>query len=36
MATHDVATLERALGVFERVKHEFEAEHGPLPGPERD
>jgi 8-amino-7-oxononanoate synthase len=31
MATHDEATLERALEVFERVKREFEAEHGPLP-----
>ena len=31
MATHDEATLERALGIFERVKREFEAEHGPLP-----
>ncbi|HEX3519290.1 MAG TPA: aminotransferase class I/II-fold pyridoxal phosphate-dependent enzyme [Solirubrobacteraceae bacterium] len=34
MATHDAPTLERALDTFERVKHEFEAEHGPLPGPE--
>ena len=33
MATHDRATLDRALEVFERVKREFEAEHGPLPGP---
>jgi 8-amino-7-oxononanoate synthase len=33
MATHDSATLDRALEVFARVKHEFEAEHGPLPGP---
>jgi 8-amino-7-oxononanoate synthase len=33
MATHDTATLDRALDVFERVKREFEAEHGPLPGP---
>ena len=33
MATHDRATLDRALAVFERVKREFEAEHGPLPGP---
>jgi 8-amino-7-oxononanoate synthase len=31
MATHDAATLDRALEVFARVKHEFEAEHGPLP-----
>ena len=34
MATHDAATLDRALDVFARVKREFEAEHGPLPGPE--
>jgi 8-amino-7-oxononanoate synthase len=33
MATHDEATLQRALDVFARVKVEFEAEHGPLPGP---
>jgi 8-amino-7-oxononanoate synthase len=33
MATHDRATLDRALDVFERVKREFEAEHGPLPEP---
>ena len=25
--------LDRALAVFARVKSEFEAEHGPLPGP---
>jgi 8-amino-7-oxononanoate synthase len=31
MATHDAATLDRALGAFERVKSVFEAEHGPLP-----
>jgi 8-amino-7-oxononanoate synthase len=31
MATHDTATLDRALEVFGRVKLEFEAEHGPLP-----
>jgi 8-amino-7-oxononanoate synthase len=35
MATHDEATLERALAVFEQVKREFESENGPLPGPER-
>jgi 8-amino-7-oxononanoate synthase len=35
MATHDRSTLDRALEVFERVKREFEAEHGPLPGPEQ-
>jgi 8-amino-7-oxononanoate synthase len=34
MATHDRATLDRALDVFATVKREFEAEHGPLPGPE--
>ena len=33
MATHDEATLDRALDAFARVKREFEAEHGPLPGP---
>jgi 8-amino-7-oxononanoate synthase len=33
MATHDHETLDRALEVFARVKLEFEAEHGPLPGP---
>jgi 8-amino-7-oxononanoate synthase len=33
MATHDATTLELALEVFGRVKREFEAEHGPLPGP---
>jgi 8-amino-7-oxononanoate synthase len=31
MATHDRPTLDRALDVFEKVKREFEAEHGPLP-----
>jgi 8-amino-7-oxononanoate synthase len=36
MATHDEATLDRALEVFERVKPEFESEHGPLPGPQLD
>ena len=36
MATHDRPTLDRALAVFERVKREFEAEHGPLPGPNDD
>jgi 8-amino-7-oxononanoate synthase len=34
MATHDRPTLDRALEAFARVKREFEAEHGPLPGPE--
>jgi len=32
MATHDPATLERALEIFGAVKRTFEAEHGPLPG----
>jgi 8-amino-7-oxononanoate synthase len=31
MATHDRATLDRALDAFGRVKSAFEAEHGPLP-----
>jgi len=35
MATHDGATLDRALETFARVKREFEAEHGALPGPQR-
>jgi 8-amino-7-oxononanoate synthase len=35
MATHDRPTLDRALEVFATVKREFEAEHGPLPGPDR-
>jgi 8-amino-7-oxononanoate synthase len=33
MATHDRATLDRALAVFGQVKRSFEAEHGPLPSP---
>jgi len=33
MATHDSATLDRALDSFSAVKTAFEAEHGPLPGP---
>ncbi|HTR89234.1 MAG TPA: hypothetical protein VMG62_03880, partial [Solirubrobacteraceae bacterium] len=33
MATHDQPTLREALAVFARVKREFEAQHGPLPGP---
>jgi 8-amino-7-oxononanoate synthase len=33
MATHDTATLDRALEAFATVKRSFEAEHGPLPGP---
>ncbi len=31
MATHDRATLDRALEAFASVKAAFEAEHGPLP-----
>jgi 8-amino-7-oxononanoate synthase len=31
MATHDRATLDRALDIFGEVKRSFEAEHGPLP-----
>jgi 8-amino-7-oxononanoate synthase len=34
MATHDEATIDRALEVFAQVKQSFEVEHGPLPGPE--
>jgi 8-amino-7-oxononanoate synthase len=34
MATHDLPTLDRALEVFAEVKRGFEAEHGPLPGPQ--
>jgi 7-keto-8-aminopelargonate synthetase-like enzyme len=34
MATHDRATLDRALTAFGEVKQSFEAEHGPLPGAE--
>jgi 8-amino-7-oxononanoate synthase len=33
MATHDRATIDRALQAFATVKADFEAEHGPLPGP---
>jgi 8-amino-7-oxononanoate synthase len=33
MATHDRATLDRALDAFRTVKRDFEAEHGPLPAP---
>jgi 8-amino-7-oxononanoate synthase len=33
MATHDEAVIDRALDAFARVKRNFEAEHGPLPGP---
>jgi 8-amino-7-oxononanoate synthase len=31
MATHDRATLDRAMEIFAEVKSAFEAEHGPLP-----
>jgi 8-amino-7-oxononanoate synthase len=33
MATHDRATLDRALAAFGAVKAAFEVEHGPLPAP---
>jgi 8-amino-7-oxononanoate synthase len=33
MATHDREVIDRALECFAKVKREFEAEHGPLPGP---
>jgi 8-amino-7-oxononanoate synthase len=32
MATHERSILDEALEIFARVKLEFEAEHGPLPG----
>jgi 8-amino-7-oxononanoate synthase len=35
MATHDKATLDRALEAFATVRSAFEAEHGPLPGDSR-
>ncbi len=35
MATHDRATLDRALQAFAEVKRSFEAEHGPLPPADR-
>ena len=34
MATHDDATIDRALEIFRTVKLAFESEHGPLPGGE--
>jgi hypothetical protein len=33
MATHDRATLDRAIEVFAQVKHEFEDEHGAIAAP---
>jgi 8-amino-7-oxononanoate synthase len=33
MATHNREVIDRALDCFATVKREFEAEHGPLPGP---
>jgi 8-amino-7-oxononanoate synthase len=33
MATHDAEVIDRALEAFAAVKRDFEAEHGPLPGP---
>jgi 8-amino-7-oxononanoate synthase len=35
MATHERATLDRALQAFADVRAAFEAEHGPLPGERR-
>jgi 8-amino-7-oxononanoate synthase len=35
MATHDHAVIEQALDAFATVKRDFEAEHGPLPGPSK-
>ena len=35
MATHDRATLDRALSIFADVKKMFETHHGPLPAPKR-
>jgi 8-amino-7-oxononanoate synthase len=34
MATHTREHLDRALDLFARVKRDFEAEHGELPGPD--
>jgi 8-amino-7-oxononanoate synthase len=31
MATHDTTVLDEALAIFKQAKHDFEAEHGPLP-----
>ncbi len=31
MATHDSGTLDEALAIFDRVKRDFESEHGSLP-----
>ncbi len=36
MATHDKATLDRALETFAAVRSAFEAEHGQLPGSSRE
>jgi len=33
MATHDTATLDRALDAFATVRAACEADHGPLPRP---
>jgi 8-amino-7-oxononanoate synthase len=33
MASHDRATLDRALELFAEAKRAFESEHGPLPAP---
>ncbi|MCW2968603.1 MAG: aminotransferase class I/II-fold pyridoxal phosphate-dependent enzyme [Solirubrobacteraceae bacterium] len=36
MATHTTETIDEALETFSAVKAAFEAEHGPLPGPETE
>ena len=36
MATHDRATLDRALECFAEARRSFESEHGPLPGPDAE
>jgi 8-amino-7-oxononanoate synthase len=33
MATHDHSTLDQAVEIFAAAKRDFEAAHGPLPGP---
>jgi 8-amino-7-oxononanoate synthase len=34
MATHEPSVLDEALAAFAQAKQAFEAEHGPLPGPD--
>jgi 8-amino-7-oxononanoate synthase len=33
MATHEPSILDEALAAFADAKRSFEADHGPLPGP---